>query len=464
VDNLRKGVPGQRGKPHFTPHAPLAQACGDASDTRLNCTLCLNGWRGAKCDVRAAHFPCTAGTCLDVRRCPRGSPLTVHVYAQPPRGAPGPSDCVNRWVDGHTSAEYRSVLVALRGSPRHTADAEKACLLVPWFDTLCNGNRCSDTWSDAPKLEVLSRLAEALPHWAGGRNHLFFDFSSAHAPSLPIGRGLYAASGFWAAGRSYRRGWDVPLPLWDLRWRQALAGGALGPSDEAAEAAGAAAALRAAAARALAPRPLLLSFKGQRMFFCTHKLCAPSDLVRAMREGTLRPHTAYTHGWVRNALGGIHNGRDVIMATRCERELREAAHCDADCKAACSQDRLLFDSVDYEQLMGNSSFALILPGIAPMSYRLAEALSYGTVPVILSDFITLPFSHVLDWTAFSVRAPEAALERLPERLRALSAEAVAGMRAAARAAYDRCFASPGVIALCALDEVEALHLVPMGGL
>jgi hypothetical protein len=459
VANLRKGVPGVRLSPHYTSHAPLAQFCG-VNDTRLNCTLCSSGWRGMKCNVRSTVHPCTAGTCLDSVRCPPGAPLTVHVYARPLPGAPGPGHCVNEWVDGHASAEHRSVVAALRASPRHTDAAGSACLLVPWFDTLCNGNRCSDTWSDAPKLELLARLAEALPHWGGdGRNHLLFDFSSAHSPSLPIGRGIYAATAFWASGRSYRHGWDFSLPLWDLRWRQSQAPGPLAPSDEYPAAAAAAAAARAAAAADLSPRPLLLSFKGQRMFFCHHKLCAPPDLVSAIRDGGLRPTASYGHSWVRNRLGALHNGQDIVMATQCERELREPAACNATCKARCSTDRLLYESLDYEQLMANSSFALVLPGIAPMSYRLAEAMGFGAIPVIASDFITLPFTRVLDWRRFSVQAAESSLEALPDRLRAIPAEVVADMRREARAAYDRCFASPGQIALCTLDEIEATHLL-----
>ena len=349
------------------------------------------------------------------------------------------------WMLERQSDVWAELVAGVRASPRHVASPDDACLLLPWFDTSCTGNICTHPASDTVKAEWLAAALGRLPGWAASRggNTLLVDLSSNHAPRLPVGRGIYAASSFWGADESYRHGFDLPLPLWNMRWAEYAGEGNAS----------------AALARRNASRPLLLSFKGQRMFFCHHKLCAPPDLVSAIRDGGLRPTASYGHSWVRNRLGALHNGQDIVMATQCERELREPAACNATCKARCSTDRLLYESLDYEQLMANSSFALVLPGIAPMSYRLAEAMGFGAIPVIASDFITLPFTRVLDWRRFSVQAAESSLEALPDRLRAIPAEVVADMRREARAAYDRCFASPGQIALCTLDEIEATHLL-----
>jgi hypothetical protein len=353
----------------------------------------------------------------------------VHVHATPKSKEAA-------WIDSKTSAEYRDVVSELRKSDRHVPYPLGACLLVPWFDTLCIGNRCTDTWTDAPKTDALGAALRKLPGWRDGANHLVFDMSSAYAPTLPINRGVYAATSFWAAGKSFRHGFDQPLPLWNQKWR-----------TENTE--------RDRAARRQSDRPLLLSFKGQRMFWCGSVLCAPDDLKRAVHSGQLRAIASYEHGWVRNQVVDLHNGRDVIIATKCAREMEDPVHCNDDCRVQCAADRRLYDTLDFAQLLRNSTFGLVLPGITPMSYRLAETLSYGAVPVIASDFMLLPFSKLLDWRSFSIRVSESQLLALPQLLRDLPRERVARLQASAVLAYERCFATPGKIALCAVDELEA---------
>ena len=192
------------------------------------------------------------------------------------------------------------------------------------------------------------------------------------------------------------------------------------------------------------------------MFFCSHKLCAPETLGAAVRDKLLRPAESYRFGWARNVLASLHNGADVVMATRCERELKDPGVCSGECAKACEADAKLYATVEFEGLMANSTFSLILPGITPMSYRLAEALAFGAVPVIASDFVQLPFPSLLDWRRLAVRVSETQIHSLPERLRVMAGEGgrVADMRRAGTAAYEQCFATPGKMALCALEELE----------
>ena len=420
-------------KGHFSTRGTGAFRCSSAADTRVNCTRCAPGWRGDACDTAVAVAPCTPTHCVDWARCPPGQALTVHVYDTPP-GADA------AYVEAHASAVWRDMAAALRASPRHVGDSSSACLLVPWFDTLCTGNECTSPSRDAPKAEWLIEAVEVLPHWGGsGAHHVLFDMSSNRAPRLPVGRGFYAATSFWAAGRSFRHGHDVALPLWNQRW---------GEYDTPA----------AAAARRAGNRSRLLVFKGQRMFFCTS--CAPPDLSAALAGGATAgsglPH-ALSHGWVRNQLHLLHNGRDVWTVGTCARELRrnDLGTCDADCRALCMHDRRQANGTDYAALLAEAAFGLVLPGITPMSYRLAETMAAGTVPVIVSDYMVLPFAGVLDWRRLAVRVPEGDIRSVPAVLRSLSQERVAAMRAAVADAYERCFASPGKIALCSIDQLEA---------
>jgi hypothetical protein len=413
---------------HFTTHDRNEFTCKGEDDRRLNCTRCAPGWHGMNCRDKVLVHTCTLQRCIGWARCPWAKPLRVYVHV-------APTDPTALWLNSMISAEYRDILAALRASMRFVNETREACLKVPWFDTLCIGNRCMDTWNNAPKAQVMNWALEALPGWRDGTNHLIFDMSSAYAPILSVGRALYAASSFWAAGQSFRHGYDVPVPLWNQRWQ----------TENSAE---------DALVRRNADRTLLLTFKGQRMFWCQSIMCAPEDVSHAVRSGQLNSIEMYKHGWVRNKLGALHNGHDIIIATRCARELDDPSHCEADCRLRCSLEQTLYDALDYRMLLKNSTFGLVLPGITPMSYRLAETMSYGAVPVIASDFITLPFTKLLDWQSFSIRISEAQVLSLPQVLRDISPQRVKLLQVNAVAAYERCFASPGKIALCTIDELE----------
>ena len=86
----------------------------------------------------------------------------------------------------------------------------------------------------------------------------------------------------------------------------------------------------------------------------------------------------------RPALAKLHNGADVIAA--CSGTARAALY-------------------EYKQLMLRSRFAAAPAGNGLHSYRLAEAIFLGAIPVIVDEKLTLPFCSVLDWHHFSVRAP-----------------------------------------------------------
>uniref|UniRef100_A0A804NGB2 Exostosin GT47 domain-containing protein n=1 Tax=Zea mays TaxID=4577 RepID=A0A804NGB2_MAIZE len=76
--------------------------------------------------------------------------------------------------------------------------------------------------------------------------------------------------------------------------------------------------------------------------------------------------------------------------------------------------------MNYIQHMKNSRFCLCPMGYEVNSPRIVEALYYECVPVIIADNFVLPFSEVLDWSAFSVVIAEKDIPDLKKILKGIS--------------------------------------------
>ena len=111
---------------------------------------------------------------------------------------------------------------------------------------------------------------------------------------------------------------------------------------------------------------------------------------------------------LRGKLSRLHNGKDVIIAC-------------SDSKAAGQHD--------YRTLMLTSTFSAAPAGNGLHSYRLAEAIFLGSIPVLVDAKLVLPFCSVIDWQAFSVRVTPQQIPQLPQLLRAIPAARVAAMQA-----------------------------------
>lgn len=119
---------------------------------------------------------------------------------------------------------------------------------------------------------------------------------------------------------------------------------------------------------------------------------------------------------------------------------------------------------DYKSLMLSSVFAVAPAGNGLHSFRLAEAIFFGAIPVIVDDEITLPFCSVLDWQRFSVRIRQAEISRLPSILRAISPQRVAQMQVRLAEVKRKYFVFPFNTALAIMQlRIQAgLHTRKMG--
>jgi hypothetical protein len=134
----------------------------------------------------------------------------------------------------------------------------------------------------------------------------------------------------------------------------------------------------------------------------------------------------------RPLLRRLHNGRDLIMLCT-ERDVATAAQ------------------HDYKTLMLTSIFSVAPAGNGLHSFRLAEAIFLGSIPVIVDDQVTLPFCSVLDWRKFSVRIRSSEVPKLPQILRAIPAAQVAAMQARLAEVKRRYFLFPFNTALAMMQ-------------
>lgn len=78
--------------------------------------------------------------------------------------------------------------------------------------------------------------------------------------------------------------------------------------------------------------------------------------------------------------------------------------------------------------MKNSTFCLVPRGRRLGSYRFLEALSFGCIPIVLSNSWVLPFNEIIDWPSAIVMADERLVFQIPDQIRSLSRFEIESMR------------------------------------
>jgi hypothetical protein len=86
--------------------------------------------------------------------------------------------------------------------------------------------------------------------------------------------------------------------------------------------------------------------------------------------------------------------------------------------------------VDYQDLIRNSVFSLVVDGDCHWSYRLTEVINMGSIPVIVveDDWTNIPFSNAVDYDLFSVRIHKHDIHSLKDLLENMSEQRVATLR------------------------------------
>jgi hypothetical protein len=112
--------------------------------------------------------------------------------------------------------------------------------------------------------------------------------------------------------------------------------------------------------------------------------------------------------------------------------------------------------IRYAAMMQASQFAFVPRGDTLFSYRLLEAISFGCIPVILSDGWVLPFDRTIDWGAIALQVPEAIVPELPRILGAFDEVRIGEMRADLTRVWHTHLGRLDLIVETLLGELEAL--------
>jgi hypothetical protein len=86
--------------------------------------------------------------------------------------------------------------------------------------------------------------------------------------------------------------------------------------------------------------------------------------------------------------------------------------------AAEARERFGWGGTD-RNILRRSIFAICPGGFGRWTFRLAQAVYYGAIPVVVSDSYVKPHGNRLAWERFSLTVPEDELETIPDRLRGM---------------------------------------------
>lgn len=96
---------------------------------------------------------------------------------------------------------------------------------------------------------------------------------------------------------------------------------------------------------------------------------------------------------------------------------------------------------DFCRILGRSVFTLCPRGYGQTSFRIVEAMQYGSIPVYISDDFLLP--HNIPFYTYGVAIKEDELPYLVDRLRAISQEEIKHKQAAIKELYGKYFTYEG---------------------
>jgi hypothetical protein len=148
---------------------------------------------------------------------------------------------------------------------------------------------------------------------------------------------------------------------------------------------------------------------------------------------------------VRQALNALSDGKSIIVNF-----VDRARHVGKVDAIEQKSDR------DYEQLLARSTFGFVPRGDALFSYRLLEVMSFGCIPIILSDEWVLPFDRTVPWEELSLHVNAEAIPGIPRILASMTRAEILTRQQKTLAAYQSHLSSLEQIVATMLHEAQVL--------
>ena len=324
--------------------------------------------------------------CLSIYRCGYNSAGTISVYVYPFTNY---FDDEGLQISPSFSREFYYLVTAIKESSYYTSDMDKACIIVPPLDLL-NQRRVNSKHA--------GQILSSLPSWQkfGGKNHLIFNMMPGQYPdfntSLDVrtGKAVLAGGGFSAG--SYRPGYDVSIPVFNLLTQSSVSEKNIG--------------------------------KSTKKWFLLSSQANYNSLYRSILEN----------------MADLKD--DVLVLNRCLKDDQMYLRC---------HGRIVFK---YPQIMQSSTFCLVIRGMRLGQSSLLDALMMGCIPVIAADNYVLPFSEVIDWQRAAVIIREEQLSKVYEILTSYTPQEITDMRKQVKHLWTNYFSSIKKIALTTIKIIN----------
>ncbi|KAI8123883.1 Exostosin-2 [Lucilia cuprina] len=327
---------------------------------------------------------CSIWTCVDPYRCGHDR-ISIYVYP------------LVEYIDASSGAEaapltqeFYQILSTIVKSPYYTSNPNQACLFVPSID-LINQNNVN--------IDLVNRALASLEHWNDGRNHVLFNMLAGSYPTFNTvvdvnsDNAIVVGAGFdsW----SYRRGFDVSIPVWS---------------------------------------PFLRSHP-------TARTSTTGEYTLVVAQLNILPKLLWT---VRSLIDEYPN--EILLLKQCNDKAIRGER--------CLSENNEENKFEYPEVLSKGTFCLLGASARLGQPDLLEMLALNCIPIIAIDTYVLPFEDVIDWSLVSIRIREPDLHLVMERIKRISGDKIEEMKRQGRLLYNNYFNSIRSITMTTLEYLQ----------
>ncbi|KAM7342720.1 exostosin glycosyltransferase sotv [Cochliomyia hominivorax] len=329
---------------------------------------------------------CSIWTCVDPYRCGHDR-ISVYVYP------------LVEYVDASSGTEaapltqeFFQILSTIVQSPYYTSNPNQACLFVPSID-LINQNNVD--------IDLINRALASLEYWNDGQNHVLFNMLAGAYPTfntvidINTDHAILVGAGFdsW----SYRRGFDVSIPVWS---------------------------------------PLLRNYPTAKSSSSEEE-----EYLLVVAQLNIMPKLLWTLKSLKQEFS-----KDILLLQQCSDKHVHTNRCVAE------QNKIKFA---YPEVLLKGTFCLLGASVRLGQPDLLEMLAFNCIPIIAVDNYILPFEDVIDWTLASIRIREADLHLIMDKIKLVSLDKIQEMKRQGLLLYNNYFNSIRTLTLTTLEYLQS---------